>query len=491
MRPLPRLRATWGLLRVRPSKPRWSNLRNDGRRTLAVTALLSTGLALLTGAGAAHAQGPQANPPTRTPIKHFITLLQENHTFDNYFGTYPGAEGIPANVCMPVDPLSASDKQCVKPFHLGDQPITELGESRPIAQAQFDNGKMDGFVSALMQRNVDGRIAMGYYDGSDISYYWNLADNFVLFDRWFSSAMDGSFANHAYWVAAQPLQPSAQGPGYADMTTIFDRLDEKGISWKFYVQNYDPTINYRTVNQLFQNGAQNANRESQVIWVPLLNMDRFLDDPKLMSHIVDLSQYYQDLNDGTLPAVSYIVPSGASEHPPGRIQSGEKFVKQLLQELERSSSWDSSAFMLAYDDWGGWYDHVPPPQVDAYGYGFRVPCLLISPYARKHLIDSTQLDYTSMLKFIEENWGLQPITSRDAQANNFLEAFDFARPPRAPEFVSSVRGAPEPRVPNIFLIYAFYGTALLLAVGVIGWALVHRRRLPPIDAEFSRGGPWV
>ncbi len=199
------------------------------------------------------------------------------------------------------------------------------------------------------------------------------------------------------------------------MPTIFDRLEEKKISWKFYVQNYEPKLNYRTVDQF------PGNRGSQVIWVPLLMMDRFIDNPELSKHIVDLSEYYTDLQNGTLPAVAFIAPSGPSEHPPSSLQSGQRFVRGLIQALMRSDAWTSSAFLVAYDDWGGWYDHVPPPRVDEYGYGFRVPAFLVSPYAKKGYIDNTQLDYTSVLKFIQENHGLQPLAARDAKANSFAE----------------------------------------------------------------------
>ena len=174
-----------------------------------------------------------------------------------------------------------------------------------------------------------------------------------------------------------------------------------GISWKFYVQNYDPKINYRNLQGV-------GSRDSQVIWVPLLDFDRFIDNPALSSHIVDLKQYYIDLQQGTLPAVAYIVPSGTSEHPPQYPASGQRFIKGLIQELMRSSAWDSSAFVMAYDDWGGWYDHVNPPRVDAYGYGLRVAALMVSPYAKEGHIDHTQLDFTSILKFIETNWGVAP-----------------------------------------------------------------------------------
>jgi len=242
-----------------------------------------------------------------TPIQHLVVLMQENHTFDNYFGTYPGANGIPADIKMPVDPTNPSAGYVV-PWHIGNATITDLSHSAATFRDQYNNGKMDAFVSTLNSRNQDGKLAMGYYDGQDIPYYWNLADNYVLFDQFYSSAKDGSFGNHMYWVAGLPgIAPKGVklSDYLANVPTIFDSLQAAGVSWKFYVQNYDPTITYRDV-------GTSGNRQSQVIWVPLLNFDRFIDDPKLSGHIVDLSQYYIDLHDGTLPSVAYIVPSGAS-----------------------------------------------------------------------------------------------------------------------------------------------------------------------------------
>jgi phospholipase C len=205
---------------------------------------------------------------------------------------------------------------------------------------------MNGFVYALNQRNQNGSMAMGYYDDRDLPYYWNLVDEYVLFDMFFSSDHGGSFANHMFWVSGQQGGSRVTSDGYPDIVTIFDRLEERGISWKFYVQNYDPNINYRTAEQI------GGNRASQVIWVPVLTMGRCRDNPELSRHIVDLNEYYTDLENGTLPAVAYIAPSGASEHPPGSIRSGQKFVKALIQALMRSSAWGSSAFMVTYDDWG-------------------------------------------------------------------------------------------------------------------------------------------
>jgi phospholipase C len=423
--------------------------------------------------GQVEADSTPGEPQTKTPINHLIVMMQENHTFDNYFGTYPGADGLPAGTKMPVDPNNPGAGY-VEPWHIGDIPITDLSHSAATFREQYNNGKMDGFVSALNRRNQNGRLTMGYYDRSDLPYYWSLADNYVLFDRFFSSAKDGSDANHMFWVAAVPpvtTRGQTLSDRLATVPTIFDRLQAAGISWKFYVQNYDPTITYRDLGTV-------GNRASQVIWVPLLKFDRFLDNPTLSSHIVDLSQYYIDLREGTLPAVAFIVPSGASEHPPGSIDSGQKFVKTLIQELMRSDAWNSSAFLLTYDDWGGWYDHVPPPQVDDYGYGPRVPAILISPYALQGKIDSTQLDFTSILKFIEENWGIQPLAERDSKANNFLSAFDFNQTPRQAVFLaaSSVNNLPTKKAPT-GVIYIAYGLALVLSILAIGFAALGKRRL--------------
>ena len=415
----------------------------------------------------AQADMPAQTSTPNTPIEHFIVLMQENHTFDNYFGTYPGVDGIPPGTCLRVDPFDSENTTCVEPYHIGDRPIDDLDHSLSTFNLQYNDGNMDGFVYALNQRNQNGALAMGYYDDRDLPYYWNLADEYVLFDRFFSSDHGGSFANHMYWVSAQQGGSRVADEGYPDLVTIFDRLEERGISWKFYVQNYDPQITYRTLNQF------SGNRASQVIWVPLLNIDRFLDDPKLSSHIVDLNEYFDDLENGTLPAVAYIAPSGASEHPPGSIRSGQKFVKSVIQALMRSDAWESSAFLLTYDDWGGWYDHVVPPQVDEHGFGLRVPALLVSAYARRGHIDSTVLDFTSIPKFIEENWDLEPLAARDANANSFVTAFDFSQSPRAPFFIPFERVVKEQTVePRRAVIYAAYGGALGVAVLMFIWTAI-------------------
>ena len=449
---------------------------NARRLAAAAAAIAAIGLGGVspTAATAAAGAAPQAGPHLpRTPIHHFVVLMQENHTFDNYFGTYPGADGIPAGACMPVNP-SLGAKPCVRPFHIGNRSVIDLDHSSSAARMDLHHGRLDGFVRAQNIRTGSGAQAMGYYDGSDVPFYWNVADRYVLFDHFFSSSLGGSFLNHVYWVggAAGNATQSVPVKGL-DLTTIFDRLQQAGVSWKFYVQNYDPTINYRTLPTL-----TNANRASQAVWCPLLDIPRFLDTPSLASHIVGMSQYYSDLHHGTLPQVAYISPSGASEHPPGSLATGQRFVRGLINSLMISSAWDSSAFLQAYDDWGGWYDHVLPPRRDPHGDGFRVPAFLISPYARQHYIDHTTLDFTSILKFIEQNWNLHPLGRLDATAGSITGAFNFAAPPRKPAIIPFKRTTPPPsRTVRDLLLYALYGmgAAFALTLLVIAAHRPHRR----------------
>ena len=452
------------------------------RPSLLTVSLCSAVLGLvLAGAAPLCAAGPGRDAETRTPIEHLIVLMQQNHTFDNYFGTYPGADGIPPDTCVPVNPHDGGTS-CVEPFHIGDYP--DLDHSGRTFWRQYNEGRMDGFVYALRQRGQDGAQAMGYYDDRDLPYYWNLADEFVLFDRFFSSAHSGSVQNRMYSVAAVPASDSGQIPagGYGDLPTIFDRLQDGGISWKFYVNNYEPGLTYRTL-------GESGMMEPQVQWLPLLGFDRYVDQPELFGRIVDLDEYFEDLQGDTLPSVAYVLALGATEHPPSSLQSGQRLVKNMIQALMQSHSWGRSAFLITYDDWGGWYDHVMPPQVDGYGYGFRVPALLVSPYAKRGYVDSTELDFTSILKFIEENWGLEPLAERDAQANSIVNAFDFSQTPREPQFIPWKRVASEQqKQPRSVVIYAGYGAALMLSGLIVAWAAVSSGRL---DRRSAARTKWL
>jgi phospholipase C len=386
---------------------------------------------------------------------------------------------------MPISP-ETGPKPCIKPFRLGGSAVQDLGHSRPVFTAQYDGGKLDGFLHSGQLEGIGTQPnVMGHYDGADLPFYWNIAKRYVLFDRFFTSAAAGSVQNHMFWVTGQAGSPLDVIPpnGFGDIPTIFDQLERRNISWKFYVQNYRPGITYRS-RGVGDSGAQ-------PVWVPLLAYNRYIDDPRLFSHIVDLSEYYRDLHNGSLPAVSYIVPAGSSEHPPGNIKSGERFVRTLINALQQSSAWSSSAFTWTYDDWGGWYDHVRPPAVDRYGYGFRAPALLVSPYARKGFIDHNTLDFTSILRFIEDNWSLPPLARRDARANSIQSAFDFSQPPRRPEFVSATQNPPSTYTRAHRYLYVVYGATLLLALVALPIAAIaakRGRKRDPLDGDAGSAG---
>jgi phospholipase C len=463
-----------------------------------ITRALAGLTALLVGVGALIAPTAELSaaatvPPaaqTSTPIQHFIFLMQGNRSFDNYFGTYPGAAGIPANVCQKrviTNPAAG----CVKPFALHGKAPAALGAGAEELQKQYNKGAMDGFVAAYQDEGRDGTSAMGYYDQRDLPIYWDLASRYVLFDHFFSSTNDGELANRSYWVASKAA-PAGTGPqlnaAYAQEATIFDRLQAANISWKFYVQGYDPNQTFRTNSR--------ATPTTQPVRVPLLNYARFVDNPALKSHIVDMSQYYKDLDAGTLPAVAYMASSGPSERSARSIASGQKLVADLIGNLMLSKSWNSSAFLMSYDGSGGWYDHVTPPQVDKNGYGMRVPALLVSPYARPGRIDNTVLDYTSALAFIEKNWRVAPLATRDATAKSITSAFDFQTSPRLPQVNFGQPAVAKPPLVSVAVVYWCYGGALLLVVGLVVFAvagprLKRRRRKGEVGESTVRQAETV
>jgi phospholipase C len=332
---------------------------------------------------ATSAGGAAANP-----IKHIVVIVQENHTFDNYFGTYPGANGI------------QNDPPSVHPFHLNGTKIDPC-HSTACAHVAYDSGSMDGFLKAEGSNET-----FGYYDQRDIPYYWGLAQNYTLFDDYFTADMGPSLPNHLYLVSAQDagVADSVRNQtANLDIGSIANELEAANDSWAYYSP--------------YSVGNENA----------LGLVSSVVGSSAMMNNMKYTTQFLTDLRNGDMPDVSYITADdGDNEHPPFNISVGEAWVQGVISTVQASPYWGSTAILLTWDDYGGWYDHVVPPQVDKYGDGFRVPLLLVSPFARHGFIDHTFSDHTSIMKFIERVFGLPPVTQRDASASDLLESLNSA-----------------------------------------------------------------
>ena len=367
------------------------------------------------------------------------------------------SDGMPT-VCVP-DPKTGD---CVKPY-LDHNDVNCGGPHEAEASlADVANGAMDGFIRELQAvgafgfnphayagplRNChhptdprESDQAMGYHDGGDIPNYWAYARNFTLCDRFFSSLNGPSLPNHVYTVAAQSggltnnagsvaaVEEALDDPdgfSFASMVTLFSKTN---ISWKYYVETrpVPPGLRHR-------NYQRYPDPKHFSLWNPLVGFKAIRDNPSRMAHLVDLAEYFQDLKAGTLPQVSWIVPDTQdSEHPIQPAAQGMWYVTKLINALMESPYWKDSVVFLTWDDYGGFYDHVEPPQVDAFGYGPRVPTIVISPYAKSNYISHYVYDFTSTLKFMEVRWGLGDLTARDDHANDMLDCFDFNRTPNTP-----------------------------------------------------------
>ena len=423
-------------------------------------------------------------------IKHVIVVMQENRSFDTYFGMFPGADGIAGDVCLP-DSRTGS---CVRPF-VDHADVNGGGpHGAANATADVDAGRMDGFVNQA-RRSSD---VMGYHVESDIPNYWTYARDFVLQDHMFESNASWSLPAHLFLVSewsahcTQHGNPGSctnalQAPGappdfgsragasphpapvyaWTDLTYL---LHVRQVSWGYYVvpgsepdcQN-DAAVTCAPVAQ---------NSRTPGIWNPLPYFDTVKADGE-GKNIQPVTNFYAQAKAGTLPAVSWVVPSGElSEHPPSPVSFGQTYVTSLVNAVMRSPDWASTAIFLTWDDWGGFYDHVQPPTVDANGYGLRVPGIVISPFARHGYVDHRVLSFDAYDKFIEDDFlGGERIDPRtdgrpdprtDVRENapalgDLVSDFDFGQPPRAPVLLpvrpaTTLTGTPQPRAQTAALL---------------------------------------
>ena len=363
--------------------------------------------------------GASLSRGTEIPIDHIVVLMQENHSFDNYFGRLPAAghrrvDGLPASASNP-DGNGAS----VRAFHQDQYCTADTDHSWTGSHIEFDEGRNDNFV---IQNNPDGERAIGYYDQTDLPFYYALATTFAIGDRYFCSVLGPTFPNRSYLLAATSFGHIRNDLGGFGQSSIFSLLDMHGVSWKVYFNDLSYAGLLLGVNH---------------------NLTRF-------------STFLADASAGTLPQVSFIDAAMGlagrvelDEHPPSNIQQGEQFAAQVVDAVLSSPNWPRTALFITYDEHGGFYDHVPPPpacppddiapMLDPSDptsdfparfdrYGFRVPLLVLSPYARPGFVSHTIYDHTSILRFIETRFDLPALTRRDANATPLLDVFDFSRP---------------------------------------------------------------
>jgi len=425
------------------------------------------------------------------PIENFIFIVQENHSFDNYFGTFPGANGIPEGLALasyPGGPLVN------KPFRSTQPNVPrDLSHSWKAAYVDYDNGAMDAFMwgewtagrqywgrgvpeptpnpalakkkpkhkpsaNSLQEEEVFSplgfiddeddtapdvgeqndaidagqpdlskppnpkdrppwvKYTLSYMDEKIIPNYWHYAHKFTLCDNFFSALRGPSFPNHIYMVAGQSGGVIGNTHDYIFSFPSIIELFDSQVTWKYYIAAGNPY--------------------SISAWRPLPGFRRYAKDPTLEQHLVLTSQFYRDLKQHTLPQVSWLIPAGAdSEHPPENVQRGMHYVTDLINAVMQSSYWNTCAIIVMWDDYGGFYDHVPPVQTDEYGFGFRVPAIVISPYSVSGAVIHTQYDLTSPLKLVETKFGLSSLTQRDGSSNTMLECFNFSQPPLPPDVI--------------------------------------------------------
>jgi phospholipase C len=418
-------------------------------------------------------------------IEHVVVIMQENRSFDSYFGTYPGADGILAangqpSVCVP----NTRAATCDLPYHNSDDVNRGGPHGAPAAVADINGGKMNGFIATAETgsrgclvtqdpacTNSTTPDVMGWHDAREIPNYWTYANQFVLQDAMFEPNASWSLPQHLFMVSEwsakcttkgdpQTCQSALQAPdpppdfhpqgsppnadpnyAWTDLTWL---LHKNNVSWGYYVATGDePDCR----NDAAECAPHQQNARTPGIWNPLPYFATVQQDGEL-GNIQSTDQFLAAAKAGTLPSVSWLTPDQThSEHPPAKISDGQAYVTDLINTVMQGPEWASTAIFLGWDDWGGFYDHVNPPKVDQNGYGLRVPGLVISAYAKQGYIDHQTLSFDAYAKFIEDDFlggaRIDPATDgrpdprpdvreNVPQLGDLTADFDFSQSPRSP-----------------------------------------------------------
>jgi phospholipase C len=430
-------------------------LRSD-RKTESVPDVLEPGS--VTSPSPVAPTDPAKVAQARQRIDHVVFIIKENRTFDEMFGRFPGSDG--------VTDAATCDGGTVALKRAPDR-TPDAGHSFADGIAVIDGGKMDCFnPKGLVQEQPE-----------DIPNYFRYAEGYTLADRFFSSVYGPTGIEHLWTFAAQSdrfvdhERPGQFGTGgrefcddpretaysfkrldRADQEDVF-RLEEQGKAGADRVKDYWesrwPCTDVRVLPDLLERaGISWKEYRGPNAWVQPLRIIRHVRFSSMYDNVLPETRFLPDLRAGRLPQVTWLTPSFAdSEHPPMSMCRGENWSVEVLNAIMQSPYWDSTAVVLTWDDYGGFYDHVPPPHVDLYGLGPRVPMLVISPWANEAFVDHDTMEFASVLRFIETVFDLPPLTQRDATANDMLSAFDFSGEPRAPLLLEQ-RDCPESPKPS-------------------------------------------
>ena len=374
------------------------------RRQVLAGAAGTAGAVALGGLRATAQAATTLPDPSKSGIDHVIVLMMENRSFDHYFGWLKGADGRQAG-------LTYVDRDGVphRTHHLTDY----QGCDHPDPDHSFEGGRVEyngGRCDGWLRAGDNDEFAIGYYEQGDLAFYGKSAPYWTTFDRYFSATLAETYPNRFYQHSAR-TDRIHNSYDIATMPTIWDRLADKGVSRAYYYVDLPFLALYGT---------------------------------KYLSIARTWPQFLADAASGNLPAVSFLDPkfldegsgSSADDHPHADIRAGQSFLNQVYDAVTQGPGWERTALVINYDEWGGFFDHVPPttapdatPELGTGMRGFRTPALLISPRARRRYVSHNVYDHTSVLKMIEWRWGLPPLTPRDSAARNMAEVLDFSNPP--------------------------------------------------------------
>ncbi len=419
-----------------------------------------------------------APPPSK--IQHVVILLQENRSLNNIFMSFPGAETSTTGRCKPSvssesEPICTSNdpkKRVVSLSKIELQGKHRLGgndieHSHATFLEEYDGGKMDGFdLINYGTQGSDGPAGFypyAYVDRNQVQPYWDMAARYTLADHMFSTATTDSFVAHQEVVAGTAQLNARESlvdtpsslpwgcdsfPGtktsviftdgrvvtnggpfpcltqYKSMANV---LDAAGVSWRYYVQSYDSSSPYYDISGEAWNGFDpiKAVRDGQD-WKNVITPNTVV---------------FKDIKNGALPNVAWVIPSlRDSDHPASGQHDGPSWVTSVVNAIGESKYWQSTAIVIMWDDWGGFYDPAPPPQLDYTSLGMRVPMIVISPFAKQHYVSKTQYEFGSVLKFIEQNFRTASLGATDARANSIGDVFEFGRSPSKFQPFSAPRG---------------------------------------------------